>query len=59
MKIFRSQNKMDRLNEAISYRISSVQRTYLEGIADRHRVGLGEAARLILNEAMARAGAEI
>lgn len=59
MKKFRSQNEMNRLNEAISYRISSTQRSYLEGVADSHHIGLGEAARLILNEAMAQAGAKI
>ena len=59
MKKFRSQNEIGRLNEAISYRISFAQRAYLEGIADSHRVGLGEVARLILNEAMARVGAKI
>lgn len=46
----------DRLTDSISYRISSAQRAFLEEISESNKIGLCEAARNILDEAMARAG---
>jgi hypothetical protein len=47
----------DRLTDSISYRISSAQRAFLEEISENNKIGLCEAARNILDEAMAKAGA--
>jgi len=44
--------------DAVSYRVSASQRAFLERIAREKNVGLCEAARSILDDAMARAGAD-
>lgn len=56
MKKCRNQKGSERLTDAIAYRISASQRAFLEQIAEKKNVGLCEAARIILNEAMAEAG---
>jgi len=43
-----------RLCDAISFRISPEQRTFLENIAEERSVGLCEACRIVVDEAMAR-----
>jgi hypothetical protein len=53
------QKGIDRLMDAVSFRVSPVQRAFLERIADEKNVGLCEAARFVLNEAIARAGGEV
>jgi hypothetical protein len=47
----------NRLNDAVSYRVSAAQRDFLERIADKYNVGLGAAARIVLDEIM-KAGVE-
>jgi hypothetical protein len=42
-------SKAERLNEVVSYRISSFQRTCLEKYADEHGLGIGETCRELLN----------
>jgi predicted NUDIX family NTP pyrophosphohydrolase len=59
MKKYRNQKGKERLTDAITYRISASQRSFLERLSDKRNVGLCEAARFVLDEAMARAGAEI
>ncbi len=44
--------------DAVSFRISPAQRAFLEKTAEERNVGLCEAGRIIIDEAMARAGAE-
>lgn len=44
--------------EAISLRVLPEQRAFLERIAERERVGICEAGRIVIDEAMARSGAE-
>ena len=48
----------ERLTDAVAYRISASQRAFLEHIAEEKNVGLCEAARAVLNEAMIRAGVD-
>ena len=43
-----------RLCDAISFRISPEQRTFLENIAEERGVNLCEACRIVVDEAMAR-----
>jgi hypothetical protein len=46
--------------EAVSFRVSQQQRAFLEKIAEERNVGLCEAARIVLSEAMSRAaGTEV
>lgn len=47
---------LERLMDAVSFRVSPSQRAFLEKIAEKHNVGLCEAGRIIINEAMNRAG---
>jgi len=44
-----------RLCDAISLRVSQEMRAFLEKTAEEHNVGLCEAGRIIIGEAMARA----
>jgi hypothetical protein len=57
MKKCRNQKGSERLTDAIAYRISASQRAFLERIAEEKNVGLCEAARTVLDEAIVRAGA--
>jgi len=47
-----------RMCDAISFRVLPEQREFMEKIAEKHNVGLCEAGRIIIDDAMARAGAE-
>ena len=44
--------RSERLMDAVSFRVSPSQRAFLEKIAEEKKVGLCEAARSILDEAM-------
>ena len=57
MRKRRNQKGSERLTDAIAYRISASQRAFLERIAEEKNIGLCEAARIILDEAMNKAGA--
>ena len=46
------------MREVISYRLTDKQRAFLEHVSDQEKIGLGEAARSILNEAMRHRGIE-
>ena len=59
MRVTRRKRGMERLMDAVSFRVSPSQRAFLEKIAEEKNVGLCEAGRIIIDEAMARAGAEI
>jgi len=48
----------ERLRDVISYRLTDAQRAFLENISVQNRVGLAEAARSILDEAMTARGIE-
>lgn len=48
----------ERLRDVISYRLTDAQRAFLENISEQNRVGLAEAARSILDEAMHARGIE-
>jgi len=48
----------ERMREVISYRLTDKQRAFLEHVSDQEKIGLGEAARSILNEAMRHRGIE-
>ncbi|OPX77357.1 MAG: hypothetical protein A4E45_02085 [Methanosaeta sp. PtaB.Bin039] len=52
-----NQKGPERLTDAIAYRISASQRAYLEALSEEMNVGLCEAARSILDQAMKRSGA--
>jgi hypothetical protein len=56
MKRLKNQKGPERLTDAIAYRISASQRAFLERIAEEKNVGLCEAARIILDEAINKAG---
>jgi len=56
MKKYRNQKGSERLTDAIAYRISASQRAFLERIAEEKNVGLCKAARIVLDEAMSKAG---
>jgi hypothetical protein len=56
MRKYRNQKGSERLTDAIAYRISASQRAFLEQIAEEKNVGLCEAARTILDEAMGKDG---
>jgi hypothetical protein len=58
MRVNRRKRGTERLMDAVSYRVSASQRAFLERIAREKNVGLCEAARSILDDAMARAGAD-
>jgi hypothetical protein len=51
----KGQKKSERLMDAVSFRVSPAQRAFLERIAEEKNVGLCEAARSVLNDAMNRA----
>ncbi len=57
MKHRRGQKNKERLTDVISYRISALQRAFLEKRADEKNMGLCEAARSVLDEVMNEAGA--
>jgi hypothetical protein len=60
MRYKKRKKREERLMEAVSFRVSRQQREFLEKIAEERNVGLCEAARIVLSEAMNRAaGAEI
>jgi hypothetical protein len=46
-----------RMSEAFSLRLLPEQRIFLERYADAHKMGLGDAVRMAIDEAMGRAGA--
>ena len=58
MKKCRNQKGSERLTDAIAYRISASQRAFLERIAEEKNVGLCEAARIILDDAMSKTGGQ-
>ena len=45
----------ERLCDAFSFRLTPSQRRWLEEISEQRKIGLCEAARLVLDEGMARA----
>jgi hypothetical protein len=45
-----------RMCDAISFRVLPEQREFMEKLAEKHNVGLCEAGRIIIDDAMARAG---
>ena len=47
-----------RMCDAVSFRVLPEQRAFLEKIAKENNVGLCEAGRIVIDAAMARAGAE-
>lgn len=47
----------ERMRDAVSFRVTDRQRQFLEAICEQRNIGLCEAARSVLDEAMARAGA--
>jgi hypothetical protein len=49
---------MERLMDAVSFRVSASQRAFLEKICEERNVGLCEAARSVLDEAMRNRGLE-
>lgn len=51
---YRNQKGAQRLTDVVSYRISASQRAYLEKVADERNIGLGDVARMILDNAMTR-----
>ena len=57
MRKCRNQKGPERLTDAIAYRISASQRAFLEQIAEEKNIGLCEAARIILDDARVKAGA--
>jgi hypothetical protein len=56
---YRNQKGPERLTDAIAYRITASQRAFIEKIADEKNIGLGAAARVILDEAKTKAGVEV
>lgn len=56
MRVNRRKRGSERLMDAISFRVSQTQRAFLEKIAEEKNVGLCEAARSVIDDAMARAG---
>ena len=48
--------RQERMRDVISYRLTDAQRAFLENISEQQRVGLAEAARSILDEAMQKRG---
>ena len=48
--------RQERMRDVISYRLTDAQRAFLEDISRQERIGLGEAARTILDEAMRTRG---
>lgn len=48
--------RQERMRDVISYRLTDSQRAFLEDISRQERIGLGEAARTILDEAMRTRG---
>lgn len=55
----RNQKGPERLTDALAYRVTAHQRAFLEKIAEEKGIGLCEAARTVLDEAMVRTGAEV
>jgi hypothetical protein len=55
---YRNPRDYERLCDAFSFRISAKQREFLEKMAEERNCGLCEAARSVLDDAMAHAGAE-
>lgn len=45
-----------RMREAFAFRLTDAQREFLEKISEQERIGLGEAARGILDDAMRARG---
>lgn len=45
-----------RMREAFAFRLTDSQREFLESISEQRKMGLGEAARTILDEAMRARG---
>ena len=48
--------RQERMRDVISYRLTDAQRAFLENISTQEGIGLGEAARTILDEAMKARG---
>jgi len=44
----------ERMCDAISFRVLPAHRDFMEKIAEKHNVGLCEAARIIIEDSMAR-----
>lgn len=47
----------ERLSDNVATRTTSAQRRFLEQISEEHKIPLGESIRLLIDEAMAKAGA--
>ena len=59
MKTRKYQRNSERLNDLIAYRITSSQRAFLEKVAEEKNIGLGAAARLVIDEVRMKAGAAV
>jgi hypothetical protein len=47
----------ERLSDGVAIRTTPTQRKFLEQISEEHKIPLGESVRLLIDEAMERAGA--
>jgi hypothetical protein len=58
VKMSRKPIGRERMRDIISYRLTDVQRAFLERMSEERKIGIGEAARSILDEAMRNRGLE-
>jgi hypothetical protein len=54
----RRNQRPERLCDGLAFRATPSQRKFIESHAEEHKIELGESIRLIIDEAMARAGVE-
>jgi hypothetical protein len=50
--------RAERLSDSVAVRTTASQRAYLEKTSSQKRLPMGEAVRLLIDEAMAKAGEE-
>ena len=50
-------HRSERLSDGVAIRTTPSQRTFLEKFAEKHKIPLCEGVRLLIDEAMDRAGA--
>lgn len=51
--------RSERLSDGVAIRTTPSQRKFLEKLSEDHKIPLGESIRLLIDEAMAKAGAEV
>ena len=51
--------RQERMRDVITYRLTDTQRAFLENISEQKKIGLAEAARNILDEAMRAHGLNV